>query len=138
MSISTSGAHIAGENYTLACAVTKKVAGLSGNVSVQWVDPGGDVVTQNPGIVLHFQTSGLTTNLTLTFQPLGTTSGGVYSCQVTLPSPAVVGGVITTGASQPVNVESRWKTILQNLHGLKLNAHIDETDLVITCVHLYL
>ena len=110
MSITTSGPPIAGEDYTLACAVTENVAGLSGNVSVQWMDPGGDVVTQSLGILLHFQTSGLSANLTLTFQPLGTTSGGVYMCLVTLPLPAVVGN-ITTDASHPVIVESRCNTI---------------------------
>ena len=95
------GSTVAGETYSLICSVTEDVAGLTGSPSVQWIGPDNSTAVSTTGSMSN-QTS---SELTLTFQPLTHSSGGLYTCIATLPSPAVSGN-ITAVTSQEVIVES--------------------------------
>ena len=92
---------VAGDTYSLVCSVTEDIEGLTGNPSVQWLGPHDSAVVPTTGSMSN-QTS---SSLTLTFEPLATSSGGKYKCLATLPSPAVTGD-ITANTSQAVIVES--------------------------------
>ena len=97
------GSTVAGNTYSLVCSVTEDVAGLTGSPSVQWIGPDGSTAVSTTGSMSN-QTS---SSLTLTFQPLTTSSGGLYTCLATLPSPAVTGD-ITANTSLEVIVKSTF------------------------------
>ena len=96
-----SGSAIANEAYSLICSVTEGITGLTGTPSVQWIGPDDNTVVPTTGSMSN-QTSSY---VVLSFQSLTTSSGGLYTCLATLPSPAVTGD-ITANTSQPVVVES--------------------------------
>ena len=84
VNITTSGGDtVAGEQYTLTCAVTvPESSGLSGTPTVVWTgDEGKTGVTE--GIA---ETSGRVTTLTLIFNPLQDSQDGDYTCSATLPA----------------------------------------------------
>ena len=85
----TGTAPSAGESYTLTCTI-EVVEGLIVRPDVEWLDPdnnavatGGDITVGSP------ETSGTTTTLTLTFNPLLTSYGGVYTCKANIIIEAV-------------------------------------------------
>ena len=104
-----SGSAIANEAYSLICSVTEEITGLTGSPSVQWIGPDDNTVVPTTGSMSN-QTS---SSVTLTFQPLTTSSGGLYTCLATLPSPAVTGD-ITVSISQPVIVESMLLNVVSH------------------------
>ena len=97
----TPGSTIAGETYSLVCSVTEDVDGLTGSPSVHWIGPDGSTVVPT----IESTSNQTSSSLTLNFRPLMTSSGGLYTCLATLPSPAVAED-ITANTSQPVIVES--------------------------------
>ena len=104
-----SGSAIADEAYSLICSVTEEITGLTGTPSAQWIGPDDNTVVPTTGSMSN-QTS---SSATLTFQPLTTSSGGLYICLATLPSPAVTGD-ITANTSQAVVVESMLLNVISH------------------------
>ena len=79
-----SGVPISGETYNLTCTVEANVP-----QTVQWLySSNGDEVTNVSGITVETQrTTGSTTTLTLSFNPLHTSHGGLYTCRSTTDTP---------------------------------------------------
>ena len=65
--------------------------GLLGTPSVWWVGRDGQPITYNGDDVVIYDpvTSGLTTIVTLFFDPIRTRDEGTYTCMASLPSPAL-------------------------------------------------
>ena len=80
-----SGVPISGETYNLTCTVESNVP-----PTIQWLySSTGSRVTNDGNITVETQTAtGSTTTLTLSFSPLHTSHGGLYTCQSTIDSPA--------------------------------------------------
>ena len=84
--VSGETAGTAGESYLLTCTTeVVQLLGLIRTPDVEWLDidnnvvaTGGDITVGNPG------TSGTTTTLTLTFNPLHTSHGGEYTCRANI------------------------------------------------------
>ena len=104
-----SGSAVANEAYSLICSVTEEITGLTGTPSVQWIEPDDITVVPTTGSMSN-QTS---SSAVLSFQPLTTSSGGLYTCLATLPSPAVTGD-ITANTSQAVVVESMLLNVISH------------------------
>ena len=71
------GTPIAGEMYSLVCTVEVS----PGSPNVTWMFDGKVVSTVGTVTVGSPETSGTTTVLTVTFDPLYTSHGGEYTCQ---------------------------------------------------------
>ncbi len=71
-----------------------------GTPTLQWTGPGGLAGGGSEGTQMN---AGTTFTLTLTFSPLFTSHGGVYTCQSTVGSGAVNKTAMTT-----VSVQSKW------------------------------
>ena len=88
-SVSSTSPSVAGYNYTLTCTVTL-IEGMLDTPRVWWTDADGQLITSMGDIVLYDPvTSGLTTNLTLYFDPIRATDGGRYNCMASVSSPAL-------------------------------------------------
>ena len=85
VTIMTSGEPISGETYNLTCTVEANV-----QPTVQWLySSNGDEVTNDSNITVGTpRTTGSTTTLTLSFNPLHTSHGGQYTCQSMIGAPA--------------------------------------------------
>ena len=85
VTITSSGAPISGGTYNLTCTVEANV-----QPTVQWLySSNGTAVTNGSNITVGTErTTGSTTILTLSFNPLSTSHGGQYTCQSTIDSPA--------------------------------------------------
>ena len=68
---------VAGESNSFMCTVTKIISGLEHQPLAVWVENGTEITDQGES------------NATLTFNKLNTSHGKVYTCQGTLPSPAL-------------------------------------------------
>ena len=79
-----SGVPLSGETYNLTCTVEANVL-----PTVQWLYSSyGTAVTNGSDITVGTQrTTGSTTILTLSFNPLHTSHGGQYTCQSTTDTP---------------------------------------------------
>ena len=78
------GTPSAGESYTLTCTV-EVVERLVVTPDVEWLDPDNNVVATGGDITVGSpETSGTTTTLTLTFNPLLTSHGGEYTCRANI------------------------------------------------------
>ncbi len=86
----------AGQSYTLTCEVDVG----EGTPTLQWTGPAVTTGEATNGTQMQ---SGTIFTLTLTFSPLNTSHGGVYTCQSTVGSDAVERTAMTT-----VNVQSMW------------------------------
>lgn len=90
-SIDSIGLPVAGYNFTLVCTVILP-DGLLGIPTVWWVNDDGHQIRSAGDIVLYDPVmSGLTTNLTLYFDPIRTRDEGSYTCMATVSSPAHMG-----------------------------------------------
>ena len=88
-SISSIGPSVAGYNYTLTCTVTL-IEGMSGAPNIWWTDADGQLVSSSGDIILYDPlTTGRTTTLTLYFDPIRMTDGGMYICMASVPSLAL-------------------------------------------------
>ena len=88
-SVSSIGPSVAGYNYTLVCTVTL-IEGMLGAPNIWWTNTNGRLITSSGDIILHDPlTSGLTTTLTLYFDPIRTTDEGTYNCMASVSSPAL-------------------------------------------------
>lgn len=89
ISISSISPSVAGYNYTLTCTVML-IEGMSSTPNIWWTKADGQQISSNEDIILHDPlTLGLTTNLTLYFDPIRTTDGGTYNCMTSASSPAL-------------------------------------------------
>jgi hypothetical protein len=101
-SIDSIGLPVAGYNFTLLCTLTLP-EGLLGTPTVWWVDSDGQQIRSAGDIILYDPvTSGLTTNLTLYFDPIRTRDEGSYTCMATVSSPAHMG---VLNASSVYNID---------------------------------
>ena len=68
---------VAGESNSYMCTVTKTISGLEHQPLAVWMENGTEITEQGESIA------------TLDFNQLNTSDGKVYTCQGTLPSPAL-------------------------------------------------
>ena len=100
VTIMDSGAPISGETYNLICTVEANVP-----PTVQWLYSSNSTVVMNDsGITVGTQrTTGSTTTLTLSFNLLHTSHGGLYTCQSMIDTPAS-----TVNATADVTVQGEY------------------------------
>ena len=96
---------VAGYNYTLICTVVIN-EGFSNIPGVVWVDSSSRVVVSNGDTAVSEPlTSGNTTSISLTFDPLRTSDGGTYTCVGTISTLALnISFPLTSMASEVINV----------------------------------
>ena len=97
ISVSThkSGSLVAGEMYTLTCAVVELIDGLTGMPTLQWINSEDSPLVTGDGItVSELNSTDTSATLTLVFNPLRTSHGGKYICRAMLESPPVEGGIV--------------------------------------------
>ena len=84
VTITSSGVPTSGGTYNLTCTVEANVP-----PTVQWLySSNGTAVTNESDITVGTErTTGSTTTLTLSFNPLHTSHGGQYTCQSTTDTP---------------------------------------------------
>ena len=103
-SVSSVGLPVAGYNFTLICTVTL-TEGLLGSPTVRWVNGNGQQIRSAGDIVLYDPvTYGLTTNLTLYFDPIRIRDEGSYMCMATVSSPAHM-GVLNASSMYLIDVQ---------------------------------
>ena len=102
------GVPTAEETYNLTCTVEANVP-----PTVQWLySSNGTVVTNVSDITVGIQrTTGSTTTLTLSFNPLHTSHGGQYTCQSTTDTPPS-----TVNATRNVTVHGECKYVGHLMH----------------------
>jgi hypothetical protein len=67
---------------------------MSDTPSIWWTNTDGRLVSSGGDIILHDPiTTGLSTTLTLYFDPIRTMDGGTYICIALVPSPALAASV---------------------------------------------
>ena len=104
-SVSSVGPPVAGYNYSLICTLTLR-EGLLGTPMIWWVGRDGQPITSGGDVVIQDPvTSGLTTNLTLFFDPIRTRDEGTYTCMASLTSPALNATVLNSSSSSFINVQ---------------------------------
>ena len=92
-SIRSIGPSVAGYNYTLTCIATL-IEGMSDTPNIWWTHTDDQLVSSVGDIILHGPiTTGLSTTLTLYFDPIRTMDGGTYICIASVPSPALTAPV---------------------------------------------
>ena len=97
------GTSIAGSTFTLTCTVQKTSDGFRNSPMPQWTVKGQrTAVTENDDITINTVSS--TSNLT--FNPLRTSHGGVYTCRGNLTIPALT-HQYSLEESQEVKVKSK-------------------------------
>lgn len=102
-SISSIGPSVAGYNYTLTCTATL-IKGMSGAPNIWWTDVDGQLVSSSGDIVLYDPlTTGLTTTLTLYFDPIRLMNGGMYICMASVQSLALT-APLNSSTSHVINV----------------------------------
>ena len=88
MALSSEDLPVAGYLYAITCTVSL-TEGVSGSLQVQWLDSAGQqLMTSDDIIVGPPVVVGLTTNLTLRFNPIRLTDDGLYTCMALFTSPA--------------------------------------------------
>ena len=100
ITIMDSGVPISGETYNLTCTVEANVP-----PTVQWLySSDGTAVINGSNITVGTErTTGSTTALTLSFDPLHTSHGGQYTCQSTTATPPS-----TVTAKRNVTVQGQY------------------------------
>ena len=103
VTIMDSGAPISGGTYNLTCTVEANIL-----PTVQWLYfINSTAVTNRSNITVGTQrTTGSTTTLTLSFNPLHTSHGGQYTCQSKIDTPAS-----TVTATRDVTVQGECMDI---------------------------
>ena len=103
--IDRSGIATAGEMYSLTCNVSA-ISGFMNAPSVAWTVEGGSInTTSGSGISLSNSTGALFSLSSLTFDPLRTSHGEVYTCGGSIASPALE-TPRTTDMQERVTVQS--------------------------------
>ena len=104
-SVTSVGPPVAGYNYSLVCTLTLR-EGLLGTPTIWWVGRDGQPITSGGDVVVHDPvTSGLTTNLTLFFDPIRTRDEGTYTCMASLSSPALNATILNSSTSTFIDVQ---------------------------------
>ena len=103
MEITPEGPSTAGFEHTLICRVTS-AENLVSSPDVVWMNglDSGDAITVGQAV-----TEGSVTTRNLTFNPLRTSHGGMYTCMVAINIPAASVAVMND-ASTTVNVQSKF------------------------------
>ena len=101
VSIEVQGSSVAGDEYSITCTVMEDIEGLTNSPTLRWVDPDGNTVSGE--LITVNETTDMSATQTLTFDPLRTSDGGNYTCQVMLVSPP---GNIENSTIQTVTVQS--------------------------------
>ena len=84
VSVSSHGSSEAGQPHTLTCTVTDE-EDITETPVVTWVGPEGQNLSSGRDITLGSPiVVGMTTTLTITFNPLRVSHGGEYTCQATI------------------------------------------------------
>lgn len=87
---SSSGNQRAGSLYSLTCIAYKTASGLTRPAHILWRGPNGAPLVNSDSIIVSGAISVLLrTSQMITFTSLSTIHAGNYSCQGTLPSPAL-------------------------------------------------
>ena len=101
-----SGTQVAGQSYSLSCIAVKAVNGLTEPALTQWqgvnmapINSGGTIAVAD-AVYMRLRTTQL-----ITYQYLLTSHAGVYTCSVTLSSPALP-SVYQTMESYTITVSS--------------------------------
>ena len=85
-------APIAGQSYSLLCTVTVQDGPIS-DPHIMWLDPNGCPLSSEGAITIATQSAvdgpsqARLTTYSISFSPLYTSNGGLYTCQATVTSP---------------------------------------------------
>ena len=107
VTIESMGSRTAGDEYELICTVVV-VEGLVVQPTVTWIYPTNDPMNQLNITVGTAQPNGVSTTLTLTFNPLRTSHMGRYTCQANVNIPVVSIIDVKGNETADVIVESKW------------------------------
>ena len=94
MSATETSSAVVGNPYGVVCLGAKAIGGLISNPVPVWLDSSGTAVLGGGGGVSVVTTSA--GELTLSFSPLQTSHAGLYTCQVSLMSPALSSPIVET------------------------------------------
>ena len=98
---------MAGYNYTLTCTATL-IEGMSDTPSIWWTHTDDQLVSSGGDIILHDPiTTGLSTILTLYFDPIRIMDGGMYICVASVPSPALTAPLNSSTAYDIIVLSSK-------------------------------
>ena len=98
---------MAGYNYTLTCTATL-IEGMSDTPSIWWTHTDDQLVSSGGDIILHDPiTTGLSTILTLYFDPIRIMDGGIYICVASVPSPALTAPLNSSTAYDIIVLSSK-------------------------------
>ena len=92
---------------TLTCTVTEVISGLTNMPSAHWMGPSGPVTSGDDIIVTETFSNETTVTVTLSFSSLHTSHAGLYTCQGTVVSPAIVDGLAITSLLNSVIVSCK-------------------------------
>ena len=101
-SVSRSGTARAGMIYSLTCTVSK-ISGFVNSPTATWTI-GGVAVSNGNNIIVSSTSSDKSSTSTLTFDPLKTSHGNIYSCDGRLNSPAP----LITSTTENNNIQSMF------------------------------
>ena len=108
-SVSRSGTARAGMIYSLTCTVSK-ISGFVNSPTATWTT-GGVAVSNGSDISVSSTSSDTSSSSTLTFDPLRTSHGNMYSCDGSLNSPALEEPLITS-TTVILSVQSTFKLFI--------------------------
>ena len=108
-SISRSGTARAGMIYSLTCTVSK-ISGFANFPTATWTT-GGVAVSNGDNITVSSTTSDTSSSSTLTFDLLRTSHEGMFNCDGSLISPALVSPMITS-TTEIHSVQSTLKLLI--------------------------
>ena len=122
-SISSIGLPVAGYNHSFICTVTL-TEGLLHNPRVWWVDSDGQRITSGGDVMVYDPvTAGLTTNLTLFFDPIRTSDSGTYICMASVLSPAL-NGALNSSTNNSVNIYSKNNNFITMVKGMACSSYL--------------
>ena len=104
-SVSRSGTARAGMIYSLTCTASK-ISGFVNSPTATWTT-GGVAVYNGNNITVSTTTSDTSSTSILTFDPLKTSHGNIYSCDGSLDSPAQNSPLITS-TTKNNNIQSMF------------------------------
>ena len=114
VSISRAGNPTAGEMFALTCSVTV-VENLYTPPAIEWQYSNGSIITSGENIELEGPlSSGRMSNLTLRFNQIRTSDGGLYNCQATITIPVAAISDLTNASAMNVTVQGLCILVFQS------------------------
>ena len=92
---------------TLICTVTEVISGLTNMPSAHWMGPSGPVTSGDDIVMTETFSNDTTVTVTLSFPLLYTSHAGLYTCQGTVVSPAVVDDLTITSSPDIVSISCK-------------------------------